>query len=423
MITDFLSIWSLKARLPEVFLQMEVFFPRSEAVAIAVSWGSDSMVLALAMIQFWSEKKRDLNQLFFLHCNHKLRKESDEEEIQMRKLFDRWNLAVFERWEGGDGSEEALRERRYAQFRVFMQEKWIARLAIGHNLSDRVEGTLLNLLRGCGLQWFLWMRGEQEHYLLDERQVIRPLLGISKERIKKIADELDIPYFEDKTNDENSISRRNLVRNQFLNPFSELSLGNGVERSFWNSWRGIYAELEQEKNLGAEFLQVIKRNPYRWSSQAFEWCLPRGMLSEKALVDCLSALNIVVKWGEMREIFDRLSKSEDGIKKIWWWNVFIAHERRYFIKSEKEFWLKELFLEKEVKEIWIQIFGLFQVEVWEDLLWTKIRFPRSDDQFQWKTLKKRMINQKIPIFWRNSLPLAEKDGKVIFVWKPEMLLF
>lgn len=103
----------------------------------------------------------------------------------------------------------------------------------------------------------------QKHHLLDEKEVVRPLLFLSKEKIKNLADELGIPYFEDKSNDDNLVSRRNLVRNQFLKPFSELSLGNGEEKSFWSSWRSIYAELDQEKKVGAEFLQVIKANPYR----------------------------------------------------------------------------------------------------------------------------------------------------------------
>lgn len=112
-----------------------------------------------------------------------------------------------------------------------------------------MESAILNLLRGCGLKGFLAMRSVQKHHLLEGRGVVRPLLYFSKEKIKNLADDLGISYFEDQSNDDLSVSRRNLVRNQFLKPLSELSLGNGDEKSFWTSRRGVYQELEQEKSL------------------------------------------------------------------------------------------------------------------------------------------------------------------------------
>gem|GEM_PF-6534505 len=57
------------------------------------------------------------------------------------------------------------------------------------------------------------------------------------------------------------------------------------------------------------------------------------------------------------------------------------------------------------------------------LIGAKLRFSKEGDRFQGKQLKKRMINQKIPMFWRNSLPLAEKEGKIIFVFRPQHLLW
>lgn len=92
------------------------------------------MVLAFVMEAFWREKKRSLDQLFFLHCNHKVRAASDDEQNALQALFEARNFAVFERSCEGDVSEEALRERRYEQFRLFMQEKGIFRLVMGHHL-------------------------------------------------------------------------------------------------------------------------------------------------------------------------------------------------------------------------------------------------------------------------------------------------
>jgi hypothetical protein len=49
-------------------------------------------------------------------------------------------------------------------------------LLTGHNLTDRIEGTVLNMLRGCGIKGFVGMKRVEEHILLDGKQVLRPLL-------------------------------------------------------------------------------------------------------------------------------------------------------------------------------------------------------------------------------------------------------
>lgn len=423
MLRTVLSKISLRSYVPELFVQLESLFPYPQKLALALSGGSDSMLMAVLMLEFWQEKGWHQDLLFFLHCNHKLRKESDDEQKTLQERFEGRNFVFFVRSQDWNVSEEALRERRYEQFRRFMQQEEIEVLLTGHNLSDRVEGTLLNLLRGCGLQGLLGMRVEEQHHLLDEKKVIRPLVFLSKERIKNLADDLGIPYFIDKSNQDTSISRRNLIRNQFLTPLSELSLGEGEERSFWSSRSTVYGEIEEKMDWWTLFLEPIRLCPYRWASQAFEWKLPRGILSKEMIAECCAALGIFVTWGEIWEILHWLSNSQEGGRQLWWWWLFIAHERRYFIKSDKRFWQKELCLEKEITEVWIQTFGLFQLEVNKELIGARLRFPRSEDSFRWKTLKKWMLNQKIPIFWRNALPLAEKDGKVIVVWKPEMLMF
>ena len=72
-----------------------------------------------------------------------------------------------------------------------------------------------------------------------------------------------MPYFHDKSNDDNSVSKRNLIRNQFLFPLAEYSFGDDGERAFWHSRNLVYQHLEQQfldKNL---FLQPFKLNPYR----------------------------------------------------------------------------------------------------------------------------------------------------------------
>ncbi len=105
-----------------------------------------------------------------------------------------------------------------------MNENTIDTLLTGHNLTDRIESSLLNMLRGCGINGFLAMQVLEHHDLLDRKQILRPLLNLSKEKIKNLTDELDIPYFNDESNFDNTTSKRNILRNKFLTPLSLLSL-------------------------------------------------------------------------------------------------------------------------------------------------------------------------------------------------------
>ena len=144
-----------------------------------------------------------------------------------------------------------------------MNENTIDTLLTGHNLTDRIESSLLNMLRGCGINGFLAMQVLEHHDLLDRKQILRPLLNLSKEKIKNLTDELDIPYFNDESNFDNTTSKRNILRNKFLTPLSQLSLQSKDEKSFWNSRKLIYQQIQTQFDTKNNFLQPLKLNPYR----------------------------------------------------------------------------------------------------------------------------------------------------------------
>lgn len=134
------------------------------------------MLLAFLVQTFREKQGRNQNFLFFLHCNHKVRRESDDEQAFLQDFFHQYNFIVFERVENTSANEESLRSRRYEQFSRFMCEHSIDVLLTGHNLTDRIEGTVLNMLRGCGIKGFVGMKRVEEHILLDGKQVLRLLL-------------------------------------------------------------------------------------------------------------------------------------------------------------------------------------------------------------------------------------------------------
>lgn len=423
MLTQFQTLSSLHLRFSELFWVLETCFPREEKVAVALSGGNDSMFLSFLIASFWEKKKWNPDQLFFLHCNHQVRPESNDEELFLKDFFKTWNFKVFKRGISWAASEDELRKWRYACFDHFCKEQKIQKLILGHNLTDRIETSLMNLIRGCGIQGFLNMQLLDTHPLLEDIQVIRPLLTLSKEQIETACQELQIPFVQDQTNFDTTTSLRNKVRNEFLFPLSKLSEKNpDGKRSFFESRNLVYQGIK--KADPHQRLAPLKRNPYRNASSAYERTIPPGQRGEtSALVELLGQLGILYTKGELHTLQNRLSTWEEGFRERGTWTLFLAHGKVVIIQGKKRFREKELLLEKKITQSGIQTFGLFQVEIPPEWIGMKLRFPREGSTFQGKSLTKRMINQKIPIFRRNSLPLVENDGKCIVVLKPQQLLF
>lgn len=423
MLTHFQPLPDLKIRCPELFWALASCFSSEKKVALGLSGGSDSMFLAFLIATFWEEQKWNPDQLFFLHCNHQMRKESDEEERFLHSFFKEWNFVCFKRENSWSASEEALRSWRYECFEQFCREHQIDQLALGHNLTDRIETSLMNLVRGCGLPGFLNMELIDSHYLLGEIQLLRPLLSLSKQKIEAECQALEIPFVQDQTNFDTTTSLRNKIRNEFLFPLSALSAKNAEgELSFFESWKLVYQEIK--KSDTALWLVPIRKNPYRNAQFAYERRAPVWTRTELSVLgELFTQLKIpLIKW-ELLSLQQWLGAGEDGFRELGDWTIFLSHEQIFIIHGKKRFREKELQLEKELRFVWIQTFWNFQLEIWEALIGAKLRFPKEGDRFQGKQLKKRMINQKIPIFWRNSLPLAEKEGKIIFVFRPQHLLW
>jgi hypothetical protein len=147
------------------------------------------------------------------------------------------------------------------------------------------------------------------------------------------------------------------------------------------------------------------------------------MITSESLANTLTNLWISNKKWEINQLLQRLKNEWEWYHNLQERYIFRSHSQIYFIHSNKKFWEKELHLEKIIKNPWIQVFWKYKLDIPENLIWSTIRFPKKWDHYRNKLLTKRGINQKIPIFWRNILPLAEKNEKIIFVFEPNNLIY
>lgn len=424
-VETFTPVEAFSKHFPELFSILENFFIEEKKVAVALSWGMDSMFVGRILASFWKEKKWNPDLISFLHCNHKVRKESDEEASFLKAFFKERTFKLFEREGSKDQREATLRNWRYGCFREFCKINSITTLIIGHHLGDRVETSLMNSIRGCGLRGFMNMQRESKHPLLDEISVLRPLLWIPKHTIEALCEQYKIPFFEDQSNFDTGTSLRNQIRIKHLEPLSKIRIDKGKEESqFWESWKAIYASIEHLHQQENPWLRPLALNPYWNVNLAFERSYPVVFKDfQEKLALLLYQLEITVQKTELEELTRRWKAKQEGFRQIGKWTFFQAQEKLYLFKTNKRFWEKELHLEKKITESGVQIFWNYKLDIPEELIGSLLKFPQSWDRYRNKSFTKWTINQHIPIFWRNILPLAEKDEKVIHIFRPEHLFF
>ena len=179
------------------------YFKDHSRVVLALSGGLDSMFL----FHILSTYQEELGiELFLAHVNHKQRPESDDEEIELRKLAEQVGVPIYVAHFTGDFSEANARQFRYDFFREVMEKTSSTALVTAHHADDQAETIFMRLIRGVRLQH---LSAIKERQTFDKGELIRPLLSFYKK------DFSEVEHFEDRTNKENHYFR-NRVRNIYL---------------------------------------------------------------------------------------------------------------------------------------------------------------------------------------------------------------
>ncbi len=204
----------------------------AQKVLLAVSGGIDSMVLAHLFLHLPYETG-------IAHCNFSLRgEESDMDEELVRKFSETNNLPFFKvrfdtneyAAEKGISVQMAARELRFRWFEETRVNNGYDLIAVAHNLDDKAETMLINLVRGTGLTGISGMRPRSG-------TIIRPMLFASREKIIKYCTDHRIIYREDRSNSDTKYIR-NKIRHKVIPVLKEINpsilntLGESAERFF-----------------------------------------------------------------------------------------------------------------------------------------------------------------------------------------------
>jgi tRNA(Ile)-lysidine synthase len=205
---------------------------KKDRLLLAVSGGLDSVVLT-----FLAAKSE--YEFAMAHVNFQLRgAESERDELYVRQLADKYQKPFFVKkfdsieYAKSEKSsiQEAARNLRYEWFKTFIgngadQYKF---LLTGHHLDDNIETMLMYFFRGTGIMGLTGMPEKKGH-------LVRPLLKISRKRLKEFAIVQNLEWVEDSSNASDDYTR-NFLRNQLIPsvtsifPDVHLNLKNNLNR-------------------------------------------------------------------------------------------------------------------------------------------------------------------------------------------------
>lgn len=431
---------------------------KGQIVLIGLSGGADSVALLEVLCHFSKEYQ---SRIVIAHLNHCLRgEESDNDEQLAIALAQKYGCEIVV--ESADVKayceknklclEDGARELRYSFFERVAKEKKVNRIAVAHHQDDNIETFLMRVIRGSGVKG---LSGIPYIRALGEFLIVRPFLDVSRKDIMQFIQDKGLVYREDASNKENDMTR-NKVRN-ILIPMLEKEYNPSLKKSIVgeisslaavNDFVQLKAQMDFKKAVAkvsdTEFNIVcknIKALPYALQLEIIRKTLfkfgnnvkRQHIMAVHDLINNKESGKKLVLDGGLRVIkvydFVRLSKNENtsqgftastrvpGVVSFgdWKWKatvlLFPAGEE---IKAKKYPWAKW----GSGKQIEIEAF--FDYDSLKSNT-VEFRTRKPGDKYQPmgmqynKKIKDIFIDEKVPVDWRENIPVVLSGERIIFL--------
>jgi len=94
----------------------------------------------------------------------------------------------------------------------------------------------------------------------------------------------------------------------------------------------------------------------------------------------------------------------------------IAHDRIYVFGADRCFWGNRIATVREITTFVAEPFGDFSLSITPDYESCVLRFGQVGDYYHGKRLHKYLLDCKVPIFWRNYVPVLVRSGRIVKVF-------
>ncbi|MDP2363919.1 MAG: tRNA lysidine(34) synthetase TilS [Ignavibacteria bacterium] len=196
------------------FIKENDLFSSREKILIALSGGPDSIFLLHFLNKY---KKKYKIEIGAAHINHLLRgNDSERDNLFCKTICDelsipfyvlRKNIKSYAK-DSKISLEVAGRKIRYEYFEKISGENGYEKIATAHNADDNAETVLINLIKGAGVKGIAGIP-------LKRKNIIRPILSLTKKEILHYLEENKFEYRIDKSNLSNEFER-NFLRNEVI---------------------------------------------------------------------------------------------------------------------------------------------------------------------------------------------------------------
>ena len=273
-----------------------------DRIVIGVSGGPDSMCLLNILKDIMEDKNINLSfNICVAHINHKIRKEADEETRYVKEYCEKNNIPIYIKEaevikiaeKEKIGLEEAGRNVRYNFFEEVLKKTNSNKIAIAHNLNDRAETVLMNLIRGSGPLGLKGIEAKRNKY-------IRPLIQINRKQIEEYCEKEKLDPKFDKSNKDNTYTR-NKIRNQLI-PYLQREFNPNIIEAITK----LSEIIEDEQN----YLEKIVNNIY--TNLLVEECEREIILNLKEF----NKQDVVIKRKLILYTINKLLKTTKNIEKI-----------------------------------------------------------------------------------------------------------
>lgn len=392
---------------------------KNEKILVAFSGGPDSVFLynlLLFLREYYSI------EISLIYVNHNLREDVENDLNFVEEFSKENNVPLYIESvdvrkyaaENKKSIELAARELRYEAIEKVLQNLNYNKIATGHNLDDNIETFIFRLLRGTSLKGLKGIPSERKN-------IIRPILQFEKKEILNYLQENKKSYIIDYTNSENDYTR-NYIRNEIFPMFVNINPTfrnkvNGLIQEI-NNKESLKTYISEEKNTKEKFVQYLEKYDVELSRKKIdqiyetlynengdmnmngskEFYLGNGKILRKKY----DKLEVIME--EKKEVDEERVEIKQNIPIKWYDYNIILTDNILNTKSMEDFkegnvtFLK--FTEKCEDENY-KIFVRKRIEGDAILL----------NNLGHRKLKKILIDQKIPKWERDKIPVFEMEYK------------